>query len=570
MITVGRTFFSASRKTCPDDSICGRVPALNNASLKPQYTPQPAIVYRGNPRKFGRARKWFLRFGIATVVILVVATCFLWAYWPFRPKAVIEGLEEASQTKVKYARFHGTYFPRPGCVLDNVVFQHNLAPGHPPLMTVARLRIEGTFLGLFTRHVRLIHADGLHVLIPAIGSGENFETPPRSSVVIDSLVADGGVLEFATRQARTRPLMFGFHKFLLNSIGSDGPAKFQARFSNPEPPGEVKTSGTFGPWNQQKVGNTPVAGEYSFQHADLGVYGGIAGTLGSSGKFEGRLDHVAVHGTTDTPDFAVTSSSHQVRLRTEFQATVDGTNGDTLLESVNANLWRTTIWSEGSIAGAEGGNGKTASIELATKDGRIEDLLRLFTSAPRAPMAGSVSFKAKAILPPGDRAFLDKVTLQGDFGIDGGRFTKPDTQRAVNDFSSGARGDKKRAQDEPDEPGPETVLSDLKGHVSLTNGTAHFSNLSFNVPGASAVMEGTYNLLTQKIDLRGNLKTTAQLDNTTHGIKAAMLKVLEPFFKKHKTGYIAPVKVTGTYQHPSFGLDLADGRTKHMKLPGTP
>ena len=49
-----------------------------------------------------------------------------------------------------------------------------------------------------------------------------------------------------------------------------------------------------------------------------------------------------------------------------------------------------------------------------------------------------------------------------------------------------------------------------------------------------------------------------------------MLKVLEPFFKKHKTGYIAPVKVTGTYHHPSFGLDLADGKTRHMKLPGSP
>ena len=80
-------------------------PALNNASLKPQYTPQPAIVYRGNPRKFGRARKWFLRFGIATVAILLVAICFLWAYWPFRPKAVIEVLEEASQTQVKSSVF---------------------------------------------------------------------------------------------------------------------------------------------------------------------------------------------------------------------------------------------------------------------------------------------------------------------------------------------------------------------------------------------------------------------------------------------------------------------------------
>ena len=89
-----------------------------------------------------------------------------------------------------------------------------------------------------------------------------------------------GCLNSRLAGPHTRPLKFGFHQFLLNSVGSDGPAKFQARFSNPEPPGEVKTSGTFGPWNQQNVGNTPVAGEYSFQHADLGVYGGIAGIPG--------------------------------------------------------------------------------------------------------------------------------------------------------------------------------------------------------------------------------------------------------------------------------------------------
>lgn len=37
-----------------------------------------------------------------------------------------------------------------------------------------------------------------------------------------------------------------------------------------------------------------------------------------------------------------------------------------------------------------------------------------------------------------------------------------------------------------------------------------------------------------------------------------MLKVLDPFFKNKRGGYVAPVKITGTYQHPSFGLDLAD------------
>ncbi len=37
-----------------------------------------------------------------------------------------------------------------------------------------------------------------------------------------------------------------------------------------------------------------------------------------------------------------------------------------------------------------------------------------------------------------------------------------------------------------------------------------------------------------------------------------MLKVLDPFFKKKHAGYVMPVKITGTYEHPLFGLDLSD------------
>ena len=39
-----------------------------------------------------------------------------------------------------------------------------------------------------------------------------------------------------------------------------------------------------------------------------------------------------------------------------------------------------------------------------------------------------------------------------------------------------------------------------------------------------------------------------------------MLKVLDPFFKNKPDGYLAPVKITGTYDNPIFGLDL--GRPK--------
>jgi hypothetical protein len=41
-----------------------------------------------------------------------------------------------------------------------------------------------------------------------------------------------------------------------------------------------------------------------------------------------------------------------------------------------------------------------------------------------------------------------------------------------------------------------------------------------------------------------------------------MLKVLNPFFKKKRVGYVMPVKITGTYEHPLFGLDLVDSHNK--------
>ena len=71
-------------------------------------------------------------------------------------------------------------------------------------------------------------------------------------------------------------------------------------------------------------------------------------------------------------------------------------------------------------------------------------------------------------------------------------------------------------------------------------------------------MQGTYNLISQKIDFHGTLKTQAEVSKTAHGIKSLMLKVLDPFFKNKPAGYLAPVKITGTYDHPAFGLDLGD------------
>lgn len=506
--------------------------------------------------------KFLVRTSLAAAAVLLAAVVLLALHWPFRRETVLKQLEEASMTQVHASAFHETYFPHPGCVLEHVTFQHNPKPGSPPLITVERMRIEGSFFGLFTKHVKLIRAEGMHIRTPPRGAGERFQTAERSAIVIDRLIADDAVLE-VSRAADRPALKFSFHGFELNNIGGQGPALFRAKFSNPEPPGEISTSGKFGPWNADAVGQTAVSGEYEFQRADLGVFHGIAGVLSSSGNFSGVLDQIDVEGHTDIPSFSVTSSSHQVRLRTQFRAAVNGENGDTFLRQVTATFWKTTVSSSGSVAGRAGQPGKTASLEFSAVDGRIQDILLLFAQAKRPPMSGITSFRAKASIPPGARPFLAKVELQGDFGINAGSFTNPTTQAGVNHLSEGALlGEGDHAKTEENKADPETVLSDLKGHVELKDGTARFSNLSFSVPGALAQMEGTYNLISEKIDLHGTLKTVSQPSKTTSGVKAAILKVLSPFFKKKPVGYVMPVKITGTYEHPLFGLDLMDDRNK--------
>ena len=517
------------------------------------------------PTPLSKWRKLVARVAFLTAAVLLGGVVFVASRWPFSREAVLKELQDASVSKVEVGSFQGTYFPRPGCVLEHVIFQHNPKPGTPPLITAERIRIEGSFLGLFRKDIRRIRAEGMRILIPPRGTDEQFQTPKRSNFVIDELIADGATLEVASRKPGKEPLKFSFHDFILSNVGSSGPASFKARLSNPEPPGDITATGKFGPWNADDVSKTAVSGEYFFEHADLGVFRGIAGLLSSSGKFSGVLDGIEVQGVTDTPHFTVTSSSHQVQLRTQFHAVVNGENGDTFLQTVAANFWKTTVWSEGSVAGRVGQPGKTASIELGAKDGRIQDILLLFVQSQRAPMSGTVSFRAKVSIPQGKRPFLERVGLQGDFGIDAGSFTKFETQQGVNSLSEGARGDEDRHKPERDEAEAKTVLSDLKGHVVLKDGTARFSNLSFSVPGALAKLQGTYNLISERIDLRGTLKTDAEPSKTTHGAKALILKLVDPLFKKKHVGYLTPVKITGTYEHPSFGLDLSDRDDKRHK-----
>jgi hypothetical protein len=513
--------------------------------------PSPAVERTQIPEpqpgpKSGFGHKTLIIAAVVAVIALGVGVLLWNRLSPYGRGPVLEDLAEASDSAVTIRSFHATHFPFPGCVIEGLVFRHGSGK-NPPLITIDRLTMRGSYSGMLTQHVARITAEGLHIVVAPLGSNEPIHTQP-SKVVIDEIVANGAVLEFQSRDPQKPALRFDIHEASLRNVSWSGPMKYEVKVHNPEPPGEVVAAGEFGVWHPGSAGDTPVSGEYTFDHADLSVYDGIAGTLGSKGKFSGVLKHIDIAGAIDVPDFEVRSSGHPVQLLTEFNAYVDAQHGDTYLKRVDSHFRKTHIVSEGSIAGIPGHKGKTALIQLTSQRGRIEDILGLFVKDPRAPMSGPVSLKADVEFPPGDEPFLKKVKLKGGFGVEEGSFTSAETQTSINKLSAGAQGENK--------DDPADVLSDLKGRAVLEGGTATFSNLSFGIPGAAAHMHGTYNLIDYKVDLHGTMQVESKISNTTTGMKAMLLKMMDPFFKKKKKGEIVPVHIGGTYQHPQFGLDL--------------
>jgi AsmA-like C-terminal region len=492
---------------------------------------------------------------IACGVVIVVAIRS-----PFTQQRVAQGLESTAHSKVTIGKFRMVYFPHVGCVAENVTFAGTASRGgSTTLGTIQKMAIEARYADLIARpgYIARIVLDGLHVTVPAPGTGGGTPSTQPSTVRVGEIVADGTVLE-VTRADDKPPLRFEIRSLTVRAYGPNSAWSYRVNMQNAEPPGNIISDGQFGPLNLQDLGSIPFSGSYKFQNANLGVFRGIAGTLSSAGEFAGRLGEIGIRGTIDIPDFQAAKSGRPVHLTSLFHAKVNGTNGDVSLTQVETSFLQTSVASSGSVAGKPGQKGKTTSLDVQVDKGRLQDLLQLFVTTKHPPMNGAMSFKAHIAVPAQGRPFLTELTLVGDFGIGEGTFTKPSMQTRVDTLSQSARGEKKdqnKAKPNADAEDPENVVLNLRGHVEVRDGVAKFTTLSFNVPGASAHMDGSYNLLNQQIDFHGMLKTDAQLSQETSGIKSALLKPLDPLFKRKKAGAAVPVKMTGTYQDPHFGFD---------------
>ena len=477
--------------------------------------------------------------GCVLLGAFVAAAVIVHHFWPYSESSVRSRLAEIASANVRFGSFHEKYFP-PGCVAENVIFQRN--NNGPPLISIQRLTIKSNLGGILGARVSLVRAEGMHVILSRADFSGNRASDKQTTV--SKLVADDAVLE-VQRKGSAQPLRFVFHKFAMENLGGSGTTKFAAQFDNPMPTGLVRTSGHFGPWNSSEQAATPVSGNYSLENADLAVFKSVGGITSSEGDFKGTFKEMEVEGASTTPEFEVTSTHHTLPLQTHFSAAVDATNGETILHRVKARFGRDEIDAQGRI-GRDPRGKRAAIIDLTCNHGRIEDTFYPFIHSPKSPLTGNVAFQMHIMIPSGQDPFLKKIELKSDFRITDARFTNPQTESRVEKVSEA-----------PDQKQPnEGALATLKGQVTVLHGTAHFAELTAQDGDASAWFRGNYDLTDERVNMHGKLKTEASLTKTTSGIKAVFAKAIEPLFKKGRHAKVIPVRISGTFHHPSFGLDM--------------
>jgi hypothetical protein len=508
----------------------------------------------------GLSRKW-LKISGAVLLIFVAAIGYL--AWRARDldaltrKWIVNEISNRFQSPVELGSIRVTVFPRVSITGENLVVHFHDRTDVPPLVRVDTFRFTLGLLDVL-RAPKHIHGASLqHMTIsipPRAQKKPGAQVAPWKkgknipSVIVDELVCDDAHLVIYSKNPKKDPLDWDIHRLVLRYANIDKPMSFYGTLTNAKPIGEIATTGFYGPWDLEDPGSTPVSGSYTFTDADLGPFPGIAGVLSSTGKFNGELSELQTEGETDTPDFSLDKVGRPVRLHTEFSATVDGTNGDTLLHAVRATLVRSLIIAEGSVTN-EPGHGHNISLDVGAPNARIQDLLALAINSDKPVMTGAAKIKAKLVLPPGKVKVLDKLLLDGQFGVDDAKWTSPDIREQLESLSRHGEG-------KPSDDDAGSSVSDLHGTFHLEKGVIHFSSLTFSVPGAAIDLAGTYDIRGGGLDFSGHLRLQAKLSQTVTGAKSFFLKAFDPFFKKESAGAVLPISITGTRDKPTFGVSV--------------
>lgn len=500
----------------------------------------------------------------ALAFLAVVAIAFIYLLTVPAPlerylqSRMLLALRQHYNADVHIENLHVTLLPEFYATADNFVLPNRGGPDLPPLITVKHVTVRAGVLELLRTPVHLswLKLDGLVIQVaPKRDRPPQAASPPQqpkhrihlANFVIDKVDADNTELYILRKDPRREPLEFELRRLMLHSAGTGQPMNFTADLTNPTPPGLIGTSGHFGPWNFDDPSGTTVDGRYTFHNADLSVFNGISGILSSAGEYRGVLHNIVVDGTTDVPDFQLDHGGQAVHLTTQFHAIVDGTNGNTYLQPVNAHFLNTDVITNGEVASKPGEHGKTINLDVDVDRARVQDVLSLAAKSDPALLTGRLKLKAKLVLPPGKDPVLQKMDLSGRFNISDARFTDEKMKNTIDGLS-------RRGQGKPDDTSIANVPADFAGDFALGKGTLSFGQLHFQVPGVQAQVKGSYALRGGDINFIGDVRLTATVSQTMSGSKRALLAPLDPLFSKHGAGTYLPVEVAGTRQHPEVKL----------------
>jgi hypothetical protein len=426
----------------------------------------------------------------------------------------------------------------------------------PPFISIDRLSVEANPFRLATELIRgrvqLVQVEGLRITIPPGNAKHEVMTSwggapqSRSSVIIDQLIAHEAVLTILRRKAEDAPLVFQIHALDMRELGFDRAIPFRAELTNPIPTGEVISQGAIGPW-QTAPSDLPIDGDYAFRHADLDTVRGIGGMLTSDGHYQGTLDSLRVVGTSNTPDFNLDIGGRSVPLSTAFTAIVDGSNGTTHIEAVDATLFHTTIHAAGDVLNQGRPAGFSVSLHARIQHGRIEDVLNLAMHSGRPPIVGDVSLESTIRVPAGHTPLRDRLEADGQFTLIEVHFTDGQVEQKVEALN-------RRGQGNGHDETAGRVASKVTGAFRLASREIWLPDVSFQVPGASVVLSGTYGLPTQAMSFEGELRMQASLSSAVGGFKSVFFKPFDWLFRRDGAGAVIPIRIQGTREHPEVGL----------------
>jgi hypothetical protein len=544
--------------------------------------------------------------GALMVVFGVVVAVSLHRAEPILRAVIVEELENHFHARVELESFHvslvkglwaegkGLRIWPPAVAAGATVPGVNGAAGAnltPPLIRVDEFRFHAPLHYDPGKPIRLsvVQIRGLNIDIPPktqstpasnSTSGGSTETKEIGAALlhfqIDAIECKDAHLKIESSKPNKLPLVFAIAEIKLRGVNAGGPMHFDAKVTIPRPTGVVTTSGKVGPWEIGDPGETPVAGDYKFGHADLGVFAGVAGILESKGDYQGALRDMEVTGTTETPDFRLTHFGTPVPLHTHFSATVDGTNGDTYLHPVDAVLGRSHFVAEGKVVRSQAETLANGSVRPAGREielsvnvdrGRIEDFLRLASKSGTPLLSGDLTLKTQLEVPPGKEPVHQRMKLsEGSFTLKNAQFTSEKFQDYVTQLSLRGQGDLKDTK-QAKQNGGNDVRATMQSDFEMAAGAIDLPDLRFSVPGADIDLAGKYGLEGSTLDFAGKARMQATISKMVGGWKGMLLEPADRLFKKDGAGTEVPIHVAGTREDPKFEIDIAGMKYTHAASP---